>query len=371
MSLFLNSISLLNFRNYLGAGNSFNFHKKFVFIIGPNAIGKTNLLEAIQYISFGGEGNKEREKILSKNAEQNFFSIEANYELESRDCTLECSIGETKKNIKLNGVNYRSLSQCIDNLPKVITFKSKESIEIVRGSPQKRREWVDTTLTVLDLKYANALKRYNKALEQRNSLLKTFIQQKKSKQTILHEIDPWDIELSKYGVYLQNSRKQFVEKHSAQYISNYQIIASDSEDKPSMNYQPSFYGCSDEMGLLRQFQEGHHIDLIRGITNKGPHRDDFLLTLDDQEIRHFASQGQQRTSSLALKMLQLQLWQEQLGYSPLLLLDDVAAELDLSRQKALFSFLPTNGQVFITTTHLVNLPLISKEDYQIINLNKM
>jgi DNA replication and repair protein RecF len=372
MNLFLKQINLSNFRNYAGKNNSFQFHKPFVFIIGPNASGKSSLLEAIQTSSVSSESWADNEKqLVTLKSEEPFFGLEAIYDLEGRDHKLELRGGQSSfKNIKINGVEYRTASQAKDELMKVVSFRARESIEIVRGAPAQRREWLDITLKLLSPHYTDSLKRYTRSLEQRNSLLKLFVDRKRSKETVLQELELWDSELIKYGMSLMQQRQQFLQETKAAFANNYNQIASEKVSEiAEINYLPNV-GEIEEAVFLAKLQERHELDLIRGQTSVGPHRDDYAFLLDDKEAKFYASQGQQRTCALALKLIQLQKWQEKLGFAPILLLDDVAAELDLQRQEALFSSLPADGQIFITTTHLVNLPNRSASDYQIVNLNK-
>lgn len=372
MSQFLKNISLSNFRNYHGEDHEFNFHKKLVFIIGPNAAGKSNLLEAIQHLSFGTESTREVEKqILNVKATQPFFSLKANYECGERNFQIDYAAGSGSKSLKVNGVKHRSLVAAKDELLKTVSFKAKESLDIVRGSPSKRREWLDLTLSLLDIKYRDSLKRYEAALEQRNALLKTFYEQNKNKNSLTVELEPWNIELSQYGFDLQVKRSCFISEIAAEYKNNYcRIAGPDLPEELSIIYEPSNKLFESQEDYLNEINQKTNLDLMRGQTSMGPHRDDFLFLVDSQEARYYASQGQQRTCALALKLVQLERWHECLGYSPILLLDDITAELDLERQKFMFSSLPKESQVFVTTTHLVNLPNISVDNFQIINLSK-
>lgn len=367
MSLFLNSLKLGNFRNYSGLEHHFNFHEKTVFVIGPNAAGKSNLIEAINYVSFASQ--RETDKIIiSLNAKEDFFSIEADYKLEERNLHLLVSSSQNSRVVKLNGVSHRHLSSIRDEAIKVVTFKAKESLDIVRGAPSKRRDWLDTVLSLLDIKYADSLKRFNRVVEQRNSLLKQFFEGK-TKAQIFSELEPWDIELAKYGFHLLSQRVKFINESQSLFSHNYKEISDSSPELPSLKYDATILSGSEEE-FLAQIIENRNNDLARGQTLLGPHRDDFLFLLDEHEAKHFGSQGQQRTCALALKLTQLDVWKEKLDYYPILLLDDVAAELDLERQEALFRMLPEEAQVFITTTHLINLPTITKKNYQIIKLGK-
>jgi DNA replication and repair protein RecF len=142
----------------------------------------------------------------------------------------------------------------------------------------------------------------------------------------------------------------------------------DNEETCRQNVQTLSLEDNMRNQWLEKFQNNREIDLARYQTTQGSHRDDFAFQINEMDARYYASQGQQRTCALSLKLTQLEKWAEHLEYSPILLLDDVCAELDLNRQKALFEFLPKKSQVFITTTHLSSLPPMPADKYQIINL---
>lgn len=367
MNLFFNKLLLSNFRNY--NQKELVFYKKIVFIIGQNASGKSSLLEAIQTLSLNADSWIESEKQLISFG-QEYFKLKAEYSLEERHWQLEFRGGNPSiKNIKLNGIEYRSFAPVKEHIPKTISFRARESLEIVKGSPSERRGWLDGTLKVLNIKYFEALRRYTRILEQRNSLLKTFSEKKRDKKSVLTELALWDSEMAKYGFYLMQIRNNFLQEIENTLNQNYQNIANKlSSEQLSLKYLPRLENCQNEKDFEEQLILKHDLDLIRGQTSIGAHKDDFLFLIDGKEARHFASQGQQRTCALALKMVQVQYWQNKLEYAPVLLLDDVAAELDLNRQNSLFEHLPTESQVFITTTHLQHLPNIESSNYQIINL---
>ena len=365
----LHKIVLSNFRNY--TEYEIDFQKQYIFIIGSNASGKSNLLEAIEYISVGGEVSRESEKqILSKNSTQDFFSIKATYELFGRQFQLEANIGQKQKNIKVNGIKYRSINQIEDSI-KAIIFKSYESLEMIRGNPLSRRNWLNMTLSLISKSYTEALKRYERLIEQRNNLFKNTLENGENLNKIEAELDIWEIEISKYGNFIQKTRQNFFNAINADFQHFYRQISDLSQENTNLTYlpnPPSEAGILDENAFYEKLKDRRKLDFYRGQTSVGPHRDDFLISIDNQEARHFSSQGQQRTSALSLKLIQLHKWQDKLEFSPILLLDDVCAELDLSRQKSLFNSLPLRSQVFITTTHLNSLPIVPNNSYQIINL---
>ena len=317
MNLFLNKLSLSHFRNY--TQREFEFYKRVVFIIGANASGKSSLLEAIQVVSLNADSWVESEKQLISFGFDH-FKLKAEYSLEERNWHLDFRGGSpTVKNIKLNGIEYRSFAPIKEHIPKTISFRARESLEIVKGAPSERRAWLDGTLKVLDLKYFEALKRYARVLEQRNSLLRSFAEKKRSKVSVMTELELWDAEMAKYGFYLLRIRENFLQEIEETLNQNYQNIALGSgSERLTLKYLPCLENCQSEKDFEEKLILKHDLDLIRGQTSAGIHKDDFLFLLNDKEARHFASQGQQRTCALACKMVQLEYWQNKLQYAPIL-----------------------------------------------------
>ncbi|MDX1917947.1 MAG: DNA replication and repair protein RecF [Candidatus Caenarcaniphilales bacterium] len=363
MSLFIERISLWDFRNYRQA--EFNFLKPYTFVIGANASGKSNLIEAIQAISYGSELRAESEKqLIHFDTDQGFYRLEGIYRLEGRNMKIELAGGSSiARQLKINQVSYRSRRQAQEILPKAITFRAKQSLEVVAGSPGKRRDWLDTTLGLIDRTYTENLERYERALEQRNCLLRE--SGGRYNQGLAEQLEPWSLELVTHGVPLQVRRAEFLERASGVFAEIYSRIASSKgtdHERASLHYQP-------EPISSEALEEKRAIDLARGQTTIGPQRDDFAFLVNRYEAKYFASQGQQRSCALALALAQAQIWGEFLSYAPILLLDDIAAELDLNRQNALFANLPQNSQIFLTTTHLIDLPKLPEDSFQILKIN--
>ncbi len=365
--LFLKKLYLKDYRNYKLA--EFEFHKKIIFIIGNNAIGKSNLLEAIQTLSFGTSHRAETER-FKINFSEDFFSLKADYEIDSKAFQYEYTSGgeSTRRRIKLNNITYSSFREIKDYILKSISFKAKESLEIVRDSPSNRRDWLDLNLCLLDKYYSENLQKYQKCLEHRNRLLKNLAEGFRNREACLEELSVWDSNISKYGFEIIKARKDFFSEIISPYKEAYFNISASKDEIPDLNYQSSIINNQTNESYLEFLESKRSEDMRRVMSCFGPHRDDFLFLLNNKEVRHYGSQGQQRSSSLALHIAQINLWKKILNHDPILLLDDVCAELDLSRQESLFANLPVNSQIFITTTHLVNLPRLENQDYQIISL---
>ena len=390
-NLFVTRLELFNFKNYALSKHVFDFRQKYVFIIGANASGKSNLLKALQLVSLNTESNfSQEEDFLSFQASQEepFFQLKVNYLFEKREFQLDFLKHQNKKRLSINRIEYPSINKATEKVLKTISFQTGTSIELVSGSPSLRRNWLDQLLCLLSPKYNFATKKYKKALEQKNSLLKSFSQsfsrQVNSKQALLEEITPWNHVLARAGYFIYKKRERFFDyvkelfsqeyqKISGQFAEDYYSYSSASSADSSaeiaeLKYQPCLKEIENEESLLKILDENLEQDLFKKQALIGTHKDDFDFLIGEKKARVNASQGQKRTCALALKFLQLKLWSEKLGYSPVLLLDDVLAELDLKRQKALFEAFPKDSQVFLTTTHLSHLPKLSEDLYQIIEL---
>lgn len=369
--LFLKKLELRNFRNHESA--EYNFHKKVILIIGDNAVGKSNLLSAIERISLGRLGYEEDKKSLRFGSA--FFSVKAHYELDNKIFTYEyvSDAASGKRIQKLNDVKYSRQSEIRDFLLKTVCFKAKESLDIVRGTPTARRDWLNFNLCVCDARYAESLKLYEKTLAQRNKLLKTYLSASYGvKSEVNAELDVWDAKLSEYGSFLIRARKKFLDENSGKLSEHCEKISGRAENI-SFRYEPSISESSAKDDFSKENFEKILLkerknDLIRGLTGIGPHRDDFTFLLDGIELKDYGSQGQQRSCALSACLLQTNIFKNIHGHSPILLLDDVTAELDLSRQKSLFENIPRDSQVFVTTTHIMDLSILPSQDFQIISL---
>jgi len=360
--MFLDSIKLKNFRLHIERDFTFYAHK--VFIIGPNGSGKSSILEAISTLSWSAlnKNESDRQKI---NFQSDLFSLEADYSLNSRQH--KCHFA--KKNAQrpkwsFNGASYRDSREIREISLKSVNFKARESLEIIRGAPSLRREQLDNTLCLLNLTYADNLQHYARTLEQRNSLLRSYLEGKKNLQSIEAELEIWDDELIRYGSYLIRRRSQFVREIEPVYREILLSMSGQEYGDSGLVYAASV----EEQDFGAKLLERRNLDLRRGQSTVGPHRDDLLFVLRGYQAKEFASQGESRSCALAWHLTQQSIWKERLGEDPLLLLDDVTAELDPVRQNKLFEQLPLQAQVFITTTHLLHTPQIDDQDTQIITL---
>lgn len=339
--MYIKELKLKNFRNY----SDFNieFDKKVNLILGNNAQGKTNLLEAIYITSMGKSfrTNKENEMIMF---EYDYSQIGIKAEKEYLDTNVEIVINkESKKSIKKDGIQIKKISQLLENI--LIVIFSPEDLKLVKDEPEKRRKFIDRELCQISPSYYENLYNYKKVLYQRNFYLK----EREIDNSIL---DVWDSQLAKYGASIILKREEFIKKISK--ISN-EIQKSITNNKEDLliEYNPNIKTKENKKAQEEYFYEkiksSYENDIRLRTTTKGPHKDDIIFNVNGINIRSYGSQGQQRTAALSLKLAELNLIKEETGEEPILLLDDVMSELDIERQEFLIKTLKEN-QVFITTT---------------------
>lgn len=342
--MFLRQLTLEGFRNYLQLGLEFG-HRK-VILLGDNAQGKTNLLEAIATLSTGQSPFVLRDAELVRWGEEQAI-VRAVGENPMGAMAVDLLFkANGRRAIRVNGAYVRQLSELRGKIPSVLF--SSQDLELVRGSPGDRRAFLDGILRVISVRYHEAFARYAKVLQQRNSYLK----EERPEEA---QLAVWDDQLVRYGTTVMQLRAELVGRLSP-LAGDWHARISGNSETLSLAYLPSILREPDEASwrdrFMRQLQEGRHAELGRRQSLWGPHRDDLALAIDARDARAFASQGQRRTIVLALKLAELGLMKVELGEAPLLLLDDVLAELDVRRQNHLLAAIGSEVQVFVTSTHL-------------------
>lgn len=317
-------------------------------LYGENAAGKTNVLEALNLIGLGRShrGARDAEMVQTGGAG---YAVSAEIERVPTGTRVDLiyRVGG-RKEAKLSGVRQPRLSDILGQF-NVIIF-SPEDLQLVKGSPVLRRRYLDFTLAQLSANYGHALARYNEALVQRNTLLRDVASQRASHVVL----DVWDEQLAEYGASLLVRRAQAMACIAPLAAAEHRRITEEQEELLAI-YEPSPSGCHDEASVLGALRAARPADLARGQTTVGPHRDDISLMIAGRPGRQFASQGQQRTAALALKLAALSYIGDQAGERPVLLLDDVFSELDATRRRCLIDTISDRIQTFITTTDRLTL----------------
>ena len=351
--MYLKSLHIKQFRNYSDQQVLFTAPK--TLIVGDNAQGKSNLLEAVLLLATLRSHRVSKDRDLVKNGEA-IAEIQATCQrsLDSYPTELVMRMRASgKRTLNVNGVNQARQLDFLGNLNAVM-FSSLD-LDLVRGSPESRRSWLDMVLVQLEPIYINLLQQYNQVLKQRNALLKSIKQG-------LTNYDPqqmalWDAQLVTAGTRLIRRRSRLLERLTPIARQWHQSISGGSEYL-EITYVPKFSFAPHDavedihQAFLEAIAQKSIVEQHQGSSLVGPHRDEVLLTINQTPAREYGSQGQQRTLVLALKLAELELLESVLGEPPLLLLDDVLAELDLHRQDYLLSTIGDRIQTIITTTHL-------------------
>ena len=339
--MYARKLELTDFRNYEKL--DLEFHPKVNIIIGDNAQGKTNLLEAVYITSVGKSFRTSRDAEMIRFG-CDFCRVLLYAEKQDQETDVDIIIRKEGKSIKAGEKQLRKLSEMMDNILAVVF--SPEDLKIVKEDPEKRRRFINREISQLRPTYYNCLADYNRILKQRNAYLK----EKEIDEGVL---DVWDAELAKNGAFLMKSRKEFIEKLEKISRNINEEITSGKESLV-ISYEPDVELVSEEMQqevFAKTLKLSRRKDLERRTTTKGPHKDDMKITVNDTDIRHYGSQGQQRTAALSLKLAELKLIKEETGEDAILLLDDVLSELDPKRQSYLINSLK-DVQLFITTAEM-------------------
>ena len=351
----LTSLALRDFRNLAridvsvpGAG---------VVVIGENGQGKTNLLEAIYYlhllrsvrgardvdiVRFGAPGFH----ISARTGGGPHHELSAGFERQGR-----------RKRLKVDGAEPARLSDALGALPCVLF--SPADVDLVAGSPASRRRYLDILLALTSRPYLAALQRYRSALAQRNAALREAMRNAGPKAE--QRVAVWEAPLAEHGAVLWRERVTWVEQSTQRFADLCTAIGEQSV--VAMRYATSLEPASLEGGavadaLTAALESRRGLDIRRGLTHAGPHRDDLVLTLDGRELRAFGSAGQQRTAAIALRLLEAETLRSRLGAAPLFLLDDPFAELDVRRSTHILELLaePGMGQTLLTVPRESDIP---------------
>lgn len=340
----IKSIKLKNYRNY--TEERVYFSPKLNVLLGKNAQGKTNLVEAIYFCSIAKSPRTKREAELIK-WQEDFSNILLEYKTKAGDKKIDVTLKRKgKKIIKLNRINILKIADLVGAV-KCVYF-SPDELKLVKDAPQDRRKFLDTDISQLNKNYFYNLIKYNKILDSRNKLLKDGF----NSTSINETLDIWSRQLANVGSKIIIKRIEFLSKLKEYAKRSHNFLTSSTENL-ELNYQ-GITGLTEqeiELKLIQEYKNTQEKDLKLGYTTVGPHRDDIEMLVDSIDIRTFGSQGQHRTVALSLKLAELEIFKDECGEYPVLLLDDVLSELDKERQNKLLEV--TNKiQTILTTTNV-------------------
>ena len=350
--MILENISIINYKNIKGV--DLDLSPKINCLIGHNGVGKTNFLDAIYYLSFCRSANNPIDSQIIMH-DENFFMLEGNYRTEQGDIeNIYCGMKRgTKKHFKRNKKEYKRLSQHIGLVPLIYVSPSDSSL--IEGGSEERRRLMDVVISQYDHSYIELLSNYNKALQQRNALLKM---EEEPDSSLL---DIWELEMARNGELLFQKRLAFVDELVPVFQQIYQQISGQREIV-SLRY----ISHCQRGSLLDVIQRDRFKDRAVGYSLHGVHRDDLEMLIGDFQMKREGSQGQNKTFVLALKLAQFDfLRRTSSTTTPLLLLDDIFDKLDAQRVESIVQLVSGDnfGQIFITDTNRDHLDkILSKSD---------
>ena len=360
--MILRNLSILNYKNISEA--KLDFSPKFNCLLGVNGEGKTNLLDAIYYLSFCHSMFSNIDSQLMKH-DTDFFMIQGEYLHDDNDTQEVVYAGMkrgAKKIFKRNNKNYKRLSEHIGILPLIIA--SPDDAMLISGGSEERRRLLDIVISQYDTNYINSLNKYNKALQQRNALLK--MEESEPDPTLL---SLWEEEMAREGELIYNLRNKFIEQFTPVFNRVYQSISNGHEEVTLR------YTSHCQRGpLLEVIQRDRHKDLAVGHSLHGIHRDDLEMLIDGYPLKREGSQGQNKSYVISLKLAQFDFLNNlNTSSTPLLLLDDIFDKLDANRVERIVQLVSSNdyGQIFITDTNREHLDKIlsnSDSDYKIFHV---
>ena len=321
-------------------------------LVGLNAQGKSAVLEALYVLATSKSHRTSRDMDMIRLGDSLSRVLAEIKRVVRNDVTIEIDLSKSEKKVlKINGVRHPKIGDVVGQLNAVVF--SDSDIDMVRGEPSKRRRFLNLEISQIRPQYVYALGRYKRVLDQRNNLLREI----KAGNASRSGLDVWDGQLATYGATVIARRAEFVRFLENAAAGIYSTLTGGSEEFKvgyKANVDPGDETTEAEISprFLEALSEKRELDLSRATTHAGPHRDDLTLTVNGLAAREFASQGQQRTAAIALKLAEIDLMEQTIGESPVVLLDDIMAELDESRRQRIFDSTVGRCQTIATTTHL-------------------
>ena len=359
--MYLKKLALTNFKNY--EQNELEFSPKINCFVGNNGVGKTNILDAIHYLSLTKSFFNSIDSISIRHGED-YFIIQGTFVRDGEEDQIYCAFQKQKqKLLKRNGKEYQKLSDHVGRYP-VVMISPADSALITEGSEDRRR-FMNKIISQYSAEYLDSVLRYSKALQQRNKVLKDINSSVKPDNDIL---SIWDAQLVKYGSYVYNERNVLINELIPVFQEYYSFIASDKESV-KLKYRSHLSEGRFEEALLNSIQKDRYLEY----TTVGVHKDDLLLEMNDFSVKSLGSQGQQKSYLVALKLAKFDYIKHKAGFSPILLLDDIFDKFDAGRVEQIIKLVGNHrfGQIFITDTHqnrLQDILTSHKTDFKLFNI---
>lgn len=344
-------VRLYNFRNI--ELSEAEFASDSVWIYGQNAQGKTNLLEALGMLSaFRSFRTSKSAPLIRKSAACAQILIKLERENLGK-CEVLMELSQKSKKIFVNSTECKSLAEFIGEFPAMAVCS--DDIKLVRGAPSERRKFVDIFISGIDAEYFSALKRYHSALNSRNALLK-------SENYDEFLMESFELQMAQSAVKINADRAEYLKSLGRIATQKYSILSSQKESA-ALVFKPSADALTDS-DFASILKANRARDAILGSTSCGPHRDDFLILVSGKVASEFASEGQQRSIVLSLKLAQYEMSKLAKSIVPVLLCDDILGELDSDRRAAFWSCIDNEAQVFATSTLPVHTAFGARKDWQ-------
>jgi len=359
--MYLKKLSLINFKNYTRA--DLEFSSKINCFVGNNGVGKTNILDAIHYLSLSKSFFNNIDNISIKH-DEDFFSIQGSFIRDNEENNIFCFFQKHKQKVlKRNGKEYQRLSDHVGKYPVVMISPADSSL-ISEGS-EDRRKFLNKIISQYNSEYLDSVLKYNKALQQRNKLLKDF----RTGDYFDNEmLSVWDSQLVKYGTHVYSDRDSLVNELIEVFQEYYSFITNEAESV-KLSYH-SHLSDGDFSELLRNSVSK---DRFFEYTTTGIHKDDLVFEMNGYHVKSLGSQGQQKSYLVALKLAKFDYIKRKTGFAPILLLDDIFDKFDAVRVEQIIRLVGNHrfGQIFITDTHQDRLQDILKNldsDYKLFRI---
>jgi DNA replication and repair protein RecF len=336
--MFLKSLSLIQFKNH--EEQQFSFTSGINCLVGENGVGKTNVLDAIYYLTFCKSyfNPIDSQNILHG---EGFFVVQGEFDREGKSEVIHCGLKKgQKKSFKRNKKEYERLADHIGLFPLVMVTPS--DTELIHNGSELRRKFIDGVISQFNKSYLDHLLNYNRAVAQRNAFLKRLAEERRTDDATL---EVWDMQLEQYGTPIFEARKEFLQGFIPIFQKYYDMLGQGREEV-SLDYDSQL----TDIALDKLLEENRSKDYRLTYTSVGIHKDDLAFLINGHPLKKFGSQGQQKSFVVALKLAQFDYIKEQKGIKPLILLDDIFDKLDPSRVKALLQLVSEDhfGQIFVT-----------------------
>jgi DNA replication and repair protein RecF len=338
--MYLKKLSLTNFKNY--ELNELEFSPKINCFVGNNGVGKTNILDAIHYLSLTKSFFNNIDSISVRHGEE-YFIVQGTFVRNGEEDQIYCAFQKQKqKLLKRNGKEYQKLSDHVGRYP-VVMISPADSALITEGSEDRRR-FMNKIISQYNSEYLDSVLRYSKVIQQRNKLLKDINASGKSDPDIL---SVWDAQLVKYGSYVYDERNILVSELIPVFQEYYSMISAGKENV-KLQYRSHLSDGDFADALVKSLTKDRYLEY----TTVGVHKDDLLLEMNDYSVKSLGSQGQQKSYLVALKLAKFDYIKRKAGFSPILLLDDIFDKFDAERVEQIIRLVGNHrfGQIFITDT---------------------